>query len=287
MNNKTTTMILGIILAISIISLTSALTVQSVSVQEIQPGKEASVTVNIENNLKSDVRDVSVNLQLGNTQFIAVGSSEDSQDKIKEGNDESFSYTIKASKDIKPGDYSIPFIIRYEYENKTIERSGTFGVTVKANPELSYTISTENAVVGNSGKITLKIINTGLGEAKFLTVRIFPSGYTLLSEETIYIGSVGSDDYETASFDVVFNDKNSLLSASIEYKDFDNKQVIKTVNLPIKVYTQEEALQLGIITKSNTGMYIIVAIIIIIIWYAWKKIKKNRRIKKSMEGNGR
>ena len=35
-------------------------------------------------------------------------------------------------------------------------------------------------------------MNKGIGEAKFVTVKIVPEGYTLPSEDSIYIGSINN-----------------------------------------------------------------------------------------------
>ena len=137
------------------------------------------------------------------------------------------------------------------------------------------------AVVGSEGKVILKIVNKGFADAKFVSVRIFPEGYTLLSDNNVYIGTVDSDDFESASFDVIFNKENARLKAVVEYKDFNNNKILENVDLPIKVYTREKAIQLGIIKKSNVGLYLIISIAIILIWLVYRKIKRAKRLKQS------
>ena len=50
-----------------------------------------------------------------------------------------------------------------------------------------------------------------------------------------------------------------------------------SVNLPFKVYTEEEALNLGLIKKSNTTLYIEGAAILLVAWLIWRAIKKRRK----------
>ena len=131
--------------------------------------------------------------------------------------------------------------------------------------------------MGQSDKITLKLINKGFADAKFALIKVFPDGYTLTSDNEIYIGSVDSDDFQTASFDVTYTEKNPVFSATIEYKDFDNKKKLETISLPLTIYTQEEAIKLGLISKNNTGMYITIIILLIIIWFVYRAIRKRVR----------
>jgi len=72
----------------------------------------------------------------------------------------------------------------------------------------------------------------------------------------------------------------------MEYTDFNNNKVKKTINLPIKVYETEEAIALGIKTKNNSVYYIISIVVIIIIWIIYRVIKKRSRIKRSMQNGG-
>ena len=45
----------------------------------------------------------------------------------------------------------------------------------------------------------------------------------------------------------------------------------------IEVYTQEEAIALGLIQKSNTLTYVIILVVLIVVWFiyrSWRKRKK-------------
>ena len=105
--------------------------------------------------------------------------------------------------------------------------------------------------MGRQSKINLKIVNKGLADARFVSVNLNPSGFTLLSEKEVYIGTVDSDDFETATFEVIFTSEKPKLTATVEYTDFDNSKKLDEVNLPTKVYTQEKAIELGIIQRNN------------------------------------
>ena len=105
----------------------------------------------------------------------------------------------------------------------------------------------------------------------------------MLSESQVYIGSVDSDDFETATFDVIFNKENAKIIAIIEYKNFNNEKITENINFPLNIYSEKRAIELGIIKKNNTPLYIAVVVTLILFWILWRTIKKRRRIKKSME----
>jgi len=279
--------VLGIIVVASI-SLASALSVKTSSADTLEPGKEGTIILEVENTFSSDIEDVSLSINTAGLPFTPVGSSQKSIDKIDSDDEEDFRFDIKATNDITPGDYQIPYTLTYYLSNNTQRTStGTIGISVVAQPDISFSVETENPIVGQKGKITLKIVNAGFSDARFVSVEAFPEGYTLLSESSVYIGSVDSDDFETASFDVVFDNLNADFSANVEYTDFNNKKVTKLVNLPVKVYTQEKAVELGLIKKSNAGTYVLVIVVIIVIWLVWRFISRRRRMKKSMQNQSK
>lgn len=274
---------------LSLVAFASAVVVDSEYVT-FYAGDEQKIKLNIENNENYDIEDVSIALELSNVPFSAVGSSEKDAEDINENDDDDVSFTLKASTDIVPGDYDIPYIVKYrndetdEWENK----SGSFGVRVSAETNIDFSVeskgeNTDSAIVGQKGKISLRIINQGLGEVKFVSVQVNPIGYELTSANKIYIGSIDSDDSDTATFDVIFKSASPTMSATINYKDFDNKDQIETISLPVKVYTYEKALELGIVKKPNYTTYIIVAVVLIV-WFIWRRISKARKKKKRNGG---
>ena len=275
--------IIGILLLVLFsIHLASALTITSVNVEEFLPSSEGSIRIEVKNTLNNDVEDVSVSLQLANLPFTSIGSSEDSFPEIRKDKFKEFIFRLKASSDIKPGDYQIPYILTYIDDIQVKEKKGSIGVSVSGNVTLGFTIDAENPIIGERGKITLKVVNKGDADAKFVSVKISPEGYTLLSDDEEYIGTVNSDDFETASFDVIYS-KTPRFIATAAYKDFDNQEITKDINLPIRVYSKEEAEKLGITKKSNLALILGMVILAIILIILWRTIRKRRRARKSME----
>jgi len=296
MNPKTLTITTIFMLLISL-NFATAVIVDSNFIT-IFPGEEGRIILDVENNNNFDIEDVSIALELGgkkvfnslgilveeteNLPFLIIRGSEKEVDDLDEDDDDTVSFTIRAFTDITPGDYNIPYTIKFVNadNDEDEERTGSFGLRVSAKTEIDFVAEVnEKAIVNEEGRITLEIINKGLGDIKSVSVQIFPSGFELLSKDKIFIGTVNSDDTDIASFDVVYKSSNPSLSARVEYKDFDNEDQTQTVNLPLNVYTKEKALELGLIQNSKTGIYITIAVVLLVAWIIYRRIKKRRKNK--------
>lgn len=265
------------------VNLASALTVRSTSDNTFKPGQESQINLEVENSFTNDVKNVVISLNFKDVPLIPTRSSEKSIDQIDNDDSEPFSFLVKVSQDAKPGDYEIPYTLKYNFNNSDKTSSGTIGVRIFSQPDLTFSISTETPVIGSKGKLELKIVNKGFSDARFLSVNLIPNGFTLLSESNSYIGTVSSDDFETASFNVIFNSQFPNFDALVEYTDFNNQKVSKSLSIPIEVYSVEKAQELGIIQKSNIPLYIGIIVLLIVIWLVTRAIRKRLRMKKSMQ----
>ncbi len=263
------------------LNLINAVVIEDVTSGDLFPGTSTSIKIIIKNTLDDPIENVALTLDLEDTSFTTIGSSEDSEEEIKENDKESFDFVIKASSSISPGDYNIPYILKYKIGTENFEKIGSFGVTVGAKTELSYSIETEKNIIGEKGKIFFKVINTGLGDIRFVYVKISGTGFDLLSPNEEYLGRIDSDDFEKATFDVIFKNENAKISAFVEYKDFYNNIQSETINLPVKVYSREKALELGLLQKNNTLIYFGLVGFIIVAWIVYRSIKKSRKNKNS------
>jgi hypothetical protein len=273
------------LIAILSLNIVSAVIINSVDTSTLSPGEEGTIRIEVENILSDTATDISLRLEFKDTSFIPIGTSEQSVDELEEDDEESFVFRIKSSSDIKAGDYDLPYVLTYDIDGQTKTRSGEIGIRVIANPELVYTIETATPVLDQQGKLTLRIVNKGFYDARFVSVKFIPEGFTLLSESQVYIGTVSSDDFETANFDVLFDEQNPDFTAIVEYIDFNNKKVVKTVNLPVTVYTRERATQLGIIKPNTFYIYILLAVALVVIWLVWRIIRKRRRLKTAQQSS--
>lgn len=274
------------VLAFLSFNLVSAVTVNSVFADDFTPGSEGTIRIEVENNLDETVENVALILKFTNTQFIPVGTSEQSLDELDEGDDEEFFFTVKSSTNIVPGDYEIPYTLQFFLDDEIQTRTGSIGLSVSGNPELSFSATAETPVVGRQGTITLQLVNKGFSDARFVSVRALPEGFTLLSDKEVYIGQIDSDDFETAVFDVKFNEEDVDFKAIVEYVNFENQKIISEVEIPLEIYSHERAVELGIIQQAQTGIYVAVLVFLILIIILWRYLRKKKRLKRSQKMNG-
>jgi hypothetical protein len=279
MKKPVLTLIFAIILATSF---SSAVVINSVFVDQISPGKEGNIEIEVKNVFDEDVEDVTISLNFKDTPFIPIGTSEQTEEEIKDDDKEEYNFRIKASADSAPGDYEIPYTLEYTREKEVKTRTGTIGVKITANPVLSFTGSASGAIVNKQGTISIKAVNKGFSDARFVSIKLIPDGFTLLSDDEIYIGEIESDDFETASFTVLFTDKRASAIAIVEYINFENEQVVQNIQIPLKIYDAEEALKLGLTSKNNTPLIVSVIITIILLWILFRTVRKRQKLKRSM-----
>jgi len=112
------------------LNFSSALFINSVTSPNLKPGQEGKIFIELENTLDRDARDVSISLDFSNLPFIPVGSSQQSDEEIEEGDEEDFVFTIRAANNIIPGDYEIPYKVIFTKRGSDDEqtREGTIGV---------------------------------------------------------------------------------------------------------------------------------------------------------------
>jgi hypothetical protein len=275
---------IALILALMLIPLAAALTISDVSSEILIPGQEGRLDVTIKNTLGKDVKDVSFALDFTGIPLAPVDSSEASVDELDKGDKESFSFLIRADTNAKVGDYKIPYVITYG--NSSTMKKGTLSIRVSADPVLSYSLTLAEPIIGTKTKATFKIINKGLGEARFVSIHFSGVGLTILSDKEIYVGSVDSDDFETISLDVIPSRKSATLTAVVEYQDDDAKSVTRTLDLPAQAYTFDEAVAKGIAQKSNAPVIIGIIGILVICWLIYRFIAKRRRMRLAAHARG-
>ncbi len=299
MENKTTKILIILTaLFLAQICLASALTISSAvsSPREVQPGEKFSLDLKIENNLNEEVKEVIVSLDL-NADVSSTGqiispappfapyqsSNEIRIDKINKDDEEKASFDLIASSDALSGIYTIPVEVIYDGINVSEKKLVSVIINAKPNIEISYE---ENTLIkGTKGKISIKIINSGLGDAKFLSIGLKQTaGIQTTGSDKIYIGNIDSNDFDSADFNIFVNtDASSSISLPVEltYTDSRNNQIIKEETFSIKTYTQKEAIRLGLINKNNTFLIILSVIGVVVVFLIYRKIRKKNKNKRN------
>lgn len=287
MTDKTKIIIALALLMIGLysISIASALTITSFSVSpdEVAPGKTADITLIIKNNGNNLIENVNANLDLTNVPFAPYNSgSSFNSDEIEDGKTKTANFEIIAFNDAKSGIYKIPVHVTYTENDIAKNVDSLISVMINSVPILDVQSEDGLFLKNQNNKITLKVINKGLGDVKFLSIGVDSStGYNVVSQKDVYIGDVDSNDFQTADFNIFFKD-NSLetvtLPVTLVYKDITNKEYLQNFDVQLKVYNQQQAQDLGLVAKNYSIYYTLIIIFIVLVFILYRSIRKRRRV---------
>lgn len=274
--NKLIPLVIGFLLILQGVHAQIAISSFTSNPEVILPGKEVTVRITLENVGDDDVDDILVKLDLSQAPFAPISSSSEKIiDKLDEDDETIVEFRLVALPDAASQIYKIPVEISYG----AITKDALISLNVAGQAKLDVVLESSEVVkIGDKGKVIVKFVNNGLTDIKFLTVKLNAGqGYELLSTDTVYIGQVDVDDFETAEFDILARQKNPGLLFTVTYKDTNNKEYSQSKAVRLTVYTLEEAQQLGLVT-SNLLNYIAVPIILLVIGFFWYRRRKRRKL---------
>jgi len=269
------------------------LSIESVSLQPeyIAPGSQANLSIQIKNLADSFMKDISVSINLSSsaTPFIPIGSGTERKTyQIMPGEEKTFAFTLLASPDAALGIYKIPLLIIYKDDaNNNYSKSDIIGVIVDSEPVISVNIyNTALYTSGTKGKVTFKIVNSGSGNANFLTMKIKESkDYKVLSDSEEYVGELSSDDYDTIDF-TMFIEKTDkdymIIPVTLDFSDTIGNHYEKDYEVKMPLYSSYELKKYGL-SKGNSSIGIVIMLFIIVagilIYRQRRKIKHGKSAK--------
>jgi hypothetical protein len=257
------------------------------SPEKVSPGQEVEVTLTVANNGNSIVEDMTITLNLEDTAAISPLKTSSqaviSQISARQTQDVVFDVIITPDAEIKV--YEIPVTMSYsDQRNNEYEKTTYIAIPVDAEPE--YVLNMEETEVyteGQSGEITVSLSNIGVSNINYATLSILPSNdYIILSSDTVYIGNLESDDYETAQFKIYTQDYKEELPVLFRliYKDNYNRNYDDEITLSMNMFSSWKAKKYGLVQGSSAWTIIILVILVGAgSWYWWKykKVKKEKK----------
>jgi len=265
------------------------------SPETVEPGSDATVQIKVKNLADSVLKDISVNLDLTLSTittasidalpFATIDSGTEKRLRLLAPGEEGFfTYKLRAYPTADSRVYKIPVQIDYKDElNTEYSRNSLIGVVVNSEPDISVVLeNNEIDQAGQTGQITVKVINKGLTDIKFADVTMGDSdSFDLLSEKEVYIGNIDSDDYDTADFDIYVKSSASGtvdIPIHYEYMDANNNEYSFNKDLELKLITAQQAEEYGATSgPSRTNIIVISSIIVVvllfIIWRIYKRCK--------------
>jgi len=287
MKTKIISLLLGILL-IANIFMASAVTIKDVTSYpaEVAPGEVFDVSVEIENIHSFDVENINVKLDLNDAPFAPYqSSSEEFLEELESEEEENFKFKLIVLPETASGIYKIPVEITYYEEDMKYMRTknGLISVIVNSAPELKVSLEDDVVLIkGRENTFSIKIINSGLADVKFLYVKVNNvAGLDFVSEREQYIGDIDSDDFDSVEYKVRIDGEisNSIrLPIVLKFKDATNKEFTQTKEVVLNIYSLKEARELGLVAKPSYTYYIVAGIVVVL--YIVYRTNKKRKLKK-------
>ncbi|MFC1648218.1 COG1361 S-layer family protein [Nanoarchaeota archaeon] len=269
------------LMAVDIDSRITSLSIEGVTVEpeQLEPGQKGTITLHMKNLAESMQRNVKVKLELEASDAPlapVLSATELKINQLAPGETHDFTFNVQAELDATPNVYTIP--VNFSYTEDTgdeVAYEDLIGILVTSDPDLVLTIdSTDIYSDDPSGSVTLKFVNKGVDEIKFLYVTLGDSDtYELLSPTTkYYVGNIDSDDYEVE--EILLKAKNSdkiEMPMELEYRDAANNRYTRKETLTVNIISKEELNG----EESNTSTYVILFVVVVVIgFFIWRRRKK-------------
>ena len=251
---------------------------------EFLPGQTGEVTLVIKNLADSTLKDINVKLDLSSTltPFAPIETSTVKNIKtMLGGKSNTITYNVIATPDATSGVYKVPVTITFK-DTVGTEYTSTeiISLIVGGTPQILTNIEPETTFLsGTTGDVRANIINKGLVDIKYVTVKVNPNGnFELLSNDEVYIGNIDSDDFDSATFKLhVMSDFSGelVIPTTVTYMSANNKAFEKTYDLKMRVYSADEAKNLGL-TAGSSNTTTIIIVLVIVGYFGYRRYKKRK-----------
>jgi len=238
----------------------------------VEPGNKAQLLITLENLADSSMKDISVKPDFS---LVSLAPYQEMGEKkirrIAAGEVMDLIFNIVALPDAKGGIYKVPLAVTFTDDLGTpYTLDGTIAVEINSKPDLEvYVDSSDLTTSSRTGNLIFKIVNKGLTDVKFMNIKLLEARkLNIISGNTVYIGNVDSDDFETAEFRVSVGSNSIVFPVEIEYKDINNKAHSEQLNVTYSLASKSELGQGGGITS-----WIVLIVIAVVAFIAYRKRK--------------
>ena len=252
--------------------------------QVIRPGKEATVDLTFKNAAEILLKKVRVIMDLGGAPVAPLGSTNEKViEKIDANEEETVRFNLIGEPDAQAGIYKVGVAyVYYDALGNAYSRNSTIGMIFGSEPDLLVDIDSATIYQsGVSGTATVKIVNRGANEIKFLTVKLGESdSYNIISPSEVYVGNIDSDDYETTDFNIfVKNTKQEMITLPVhlEFKDGNDKKYVEDINLELELYGASKAKEYGLVQGNGKVGFVVVIIVVVVGLFVYRRWRKSRK----------
>jgi hypothetical protein len=241
------------------------------------PGQIFNVTLKFRNAGKIAVKNLDVSFDLPEGTFSTIGTGAKKRvDFIPSEETEIVSFQMASDTSTAVKVYNVPVTLSYQDErNKQYTDTAKISLVVNAKPEISLSVdSTKFTTKTSPGTVSLKIVNKGVVNMKYVSVKLVetPDYEVLSSTNEAYVGNLDSDDFETVDFTIKPLATEPRLKVQMEFKDPYNMDYTESYDLPLRIITAADLGNGG----TPWGMIIIGLAVVGGIVY-WRVRRKKKR----------
>lgn len=246
--------------------------------RRVQPGSSSEMNITLENQANSEFRNIDVKLDVSEIPVAPRETSRKRITSIGEEGAENVSFNLDVDGDAENQLYKMPITIEYQNQaGQDFTVTETTGVSVGGYPDIDVDIDSSDIRSAGRGTVTFRIINKGEGEARFAEIMLEETDrYEILSQDSIYLGSMIADDYQTAEFDLYVDETGENLEMPVEvtYTDGSGEQT-DSFTVERELYSSDELSRYGM-TSSGSAWIAIPVVILIAVggFYLWRRRKK-------------
>ncbi len=229
--------------------------------QKVEPGSSADMNIQMENLANSKFRNIDIDLRTDN---IPVAPRETSRQRISglsSGESENLSFTVDIDEDADNQLHDLPIRITYQDQaGNFLNMSETTGVHIGGFPNLDVAVEDSDIRSSGRGEVTFRVVNRGEGQARFAELKLEDSDqYEVLSEDSIYLGTMIDDDFQTAEFDLYVDEDEQLeLPVTVSYRDGEGDRQ-ESFDVQRTLYTDEQLRQFGL--GQDNSLWVVLLIL--------------------------
>lgn len=258
----------------------TALVIDSVDRPDrVAPGSTAVMNITISNLANTHFQNIDVSLDLSGEMPVAVGDTTRKRIQTLDGGDSAtLSYPVMVDENADAGVHRIPVTLAYENIAGTgFTKQQQTGLVIGGESDVQVSLErTDLHRAGARGDVTVRVVNQGVGQARFVDLSIpDEDGFEVLSTDSVYVGNMIPDDYQTAEFDLyVAEDAAGLtLPVKVSYTDAQGQTVEEVQQVQVPTYDDEHLQRYGLVDQSRGMLYglLIAALLVIGGAVYWKR----------------
>ncbi|NJD54507.1 MAG: hypothetical protein FIB07_16800 [Candidatus Methanoperedens sp.] len=239
----------------------------SINPELISPQDMFNITFSVSNEGTGIAREVQVSAATNDLPFVPAGADTKIIKVLNPGEVSQLDYRVLVKDKAEISSYSIPIKMEYKDENGTnISSQSLVGVRVLGKAELAIAnIKTEpqNPVQGDPVTVTMRIENSGNGDAKSVKVSL---NIPFEGTKTAFLGKIKPNDDAPAVFSIFANQSGDVpYSAVIEFED------------DLGMHSITEALNLNVQNTNKSGFVSPLSAVVVVVgacvYYLYRRKK--------------